>query len=503
MSLRSTIIRLAAKLPTGDPTRRRLLAALKNAYRCPDRAPVYSGSDEWIPAPPGVEVPYSELAMHVGLAGEKVLSYAMNDRGTYAFICTPKGMTHGTPGEVLGAPSELRRWGIVASSGDLGVKDIAWDKFKRQYVTLVEPRGRYWLVEDRLGDQYEALARKLALRHKWGPGGYTDVTGMVRGATSHGGEADAEARFEEGKPADPCKNMSEAECEEWKANNEKYKDVVKDKAKRRASRPFEGGRYRAPGKTIPADIVFKEDSRGGSWKGRLLNPDNTIDLEQGGKRVSERSLPLPFWNIIENEDGSADSTFQGGNKNSRRHVWHKTVSEAQRAAVAWAGRRFRVPLYPMDSGPQDRERERGLRPMRRRAGHGLEADTLLSYIQQEARDRGLPTDGLEVTPDVQRATMMFVRALSKNLSVWLQNHPTEFGADLKDIMGEGGRGQGGAVVAYRTLAGLPGGLQDSGWVLYWSDPSERKELERFLERHVGSEYDDLRDAIGEAAEGGY
>lgn len=31
-------------------------------------------------------------------------------------------------------------------------------------------------------------------------------------------------RFEEGKPADPCENMTEAECEEWKANTQKYKD---------------------------------------------------------------------------------------------------------------------------------------------------------------------------------------------------------------------------------------------------------------------------------------
>jgi len=31
-------------------------------------------------------------------------------------------------------------------------------------------------------------------------------------------------RFEEGKPADPCENMSEAECDEWNANTEKYKD---------------------------------------------------------------------------------------------------------------------------------------------------------------------------------------------------------------------------------------------------------------------------------------
>lgn len=32
------------------------------------------------------------------------------------------------------------------------------------------------------------------------------------------------SRFEEGKPADPCENMSDAECEKWKANTDKYKD---------------------------------------------------------------------------------------------------------------------------------------------------------------------------------------------------------------------------------------------------------------------------------------
>ena len=35
------------------------------------------------------------------------------------------------------------------------------------------------------------------------------------------------ARFEEGKPADPTKNMSPEDAEEWKGNTEKYKDKFK------------------------------------------------------------------------------------------------------------------------------------------------------------------------------------------------------------------------------------------------------------------------------------
>lgn len=43
--------------------------------------------------------------------------------------------------------------------------------------------------------------------------------------------AEREARFEQGKPADPTENMSPEDAESWKAMNDKYKDVVKDKHK--------------------------------------------------------------------------------------------------------------------------------------------------------------------------------------------------------------------------------------------------------------------------------
>lgn len=43
-------------------------------------------------------------------------------------------------------------------------------------------------------------------------------------------ESDTDAKFEKGKPADPCKNMSEAECAEWKKQNEAHKDQFKNAA---------------------------------------------------------------------------------------------------------------------------------------------------------------------------------------------------------------------------------------------------------------------------------
>lgn len=42
-------------------------------------------------------------------------------------------------------------------------------------------------------------------------------------------ETELTAKFEEGKPADPTKQMSPEDAEKWEAMNDKYKDVVKDK----------------------------------------------------------------------------------------------------------------------------------------------------------------------------------------------------------------------------------------------------------------------------------
>ena len=84
--------------------------------------------------------------------------------------------------------------------------------------------------------------------------------------------------------------------------------------------------------------------------------------------------------------------------------------------------------------------------------------------------------------------MKFVPAVSKALSVWSQTNPAEFGATVKDVMG-----QGGALVAYNTLAGNRGGVEDGAWVLYWPDLED--ELVEFLESSLARPFRRLERAI--------
>ena len=84
-----------------------------------------------------------------------------------------------------------------------------------------------WWGDQRDAVQYtlarKAMERKAKRLHIEWP-----VAQGIRSASDEGMDPDELlARFEEGKPADPCENMSEAECAEWKSNTDKYKDKFK------------------------------------------------------------------------------------------------------------------------------------------------------------------------------------------------------------------------------------------------------------------------------------
>jgi hypothetical protein len=98
-------------------------------------------------------------------------------------------------------------------------------------------------------------------------------------------------------------------------------------------------------KTYPAQIVFLQVENadlGGSrrWRGRLLRPSGAIDTETG-RPVTW----TPIFDLEEGRDGKVHVTMQGGpDKGGRRYASHPNVTEAQKAGIRWAGRRFRIPV---------------------------------------------------------------------------------------------------------------------------------------------------------------
>jgi hypothetical protein len=90
--------------------------------------------------------------------------------------------------------------------------------------------------------------------------------------------------------------------------------------------------------SYPAQLVFIESDRGHSWTGKLLTIRGVIDRETG-KPIKKQ----PIFLIEENpKTGRCMVMMQGASSGGRRYAHHPSVSEAQRAGVRWAARRFRV-----------------------------------------------------------------------------------------------------------------------------------------------------------------
>ncbi len=92
-------------------------------------------------------------------------------------------------------------------------------------------------------DSIEAMERRLK--------------GMVARRTASEDE-EKQSRFEEGKPADPTKNMNPDDAEKWKANTDKYEDKFKKEAEdeEKQSR-FEEGKPADPTKNMDPDDAEK------------------------------------------------------------------------------------------------------------------------------------------------------------------------------------------------------------------------------------------------------
>ncbi len=94
--------------------------------------------------------------------------------------------------------------------------------------------------------------------------------------------------------------------------------------------------------TYPAQIVFLVSERLDQplrWKGRLLRGSAAVD------RVTGKPVRgTPIFNIEERQNGSCHVVMQGGHRGGRRYATYANVTEAQKAGIRWAGRRFRIPV---------------------------------------------------------------------------------------------------------------------------------------------------------------
>jgi hypothetical protein len=87
-----------------------------------------------------------------------------------------------------------------------------------------EQKKEWWAQHEKNKDQFKAAVRQ---RLSWD----NDLAGAEAKAALPGdivpGETDTVGKFEEGKPADPTKDMSPEDAKKWKEMNEKHKDNFK------------------------------------------------------------------------------------------------------------------------------------------------------------------------------------------------------------------------------------------------------------------------------------
>jgi hypothetical protein len=121
------------------------------------------------------------------------------------------------------------------------------------------------LIEDLVDEAARKTHTRLAM---------DELRSMV--TEDNGGDLDEMlARFEEGKPADPCQNMSEAECAEWKSNTEKHKDQFKGAADDEMLARFEKGKPADPTKNMSPEEKAEWD------KQKAIHKDQFKDKKAG------------------------------------------------------------------------------------------------------------------------------------------------------------------------------------------------------------------------------
>lgn len=120
---------------------------------------------------------------------------------------------------------------------------------------------------------------------------------------------------------------------------------------------------------------------------------------------------------------------------------------------------------------------------------------LEALVEREAKSLGLPNwQKAKMTPQVKTTADKFSREVSKALAIWTQKYPPEDGATAADLMDPSG---GNAPYnVFMTLEKGGGGIWDGRWSIYYR---QTRRLEQFLSTAVFSEYEDLKEALIDAA----
>jgi len=109
---------------------------------------------------------------------------------------------------------------------------------------------------------------------------YTSARVILRTLGRKVAEEEKQTKFEEGKPADPTKNMTEEEAKEWKANTEKYKDKFDKKAEEEKQTKFEEGKPADPTKNMT-----EEEAK--EWKANTEKYKDKFDKKEAARGADD------------------------------------------------------------------------------------------------------------------------------------------------------------------------------------------------------------------------
>ena len=131
-----------------------------------------------------------------------------------------KAIEHGIANVNLKGPDATKTWYIVSHGGsywlDKGTPPSS-------ALAVIQEGDTVKSVKQRMRSKTSTLERYYKLA-----GNFPVILDEPPSEASSALPGDEKAsRFEEGKPADPCKNMSDSDCAEWKKQNEAHKDQFK------------------------------------------------------------------------------------------------------------------------------------------------------------------------------------------------------------------------------------------------------------------------------------
>jgi hypothetical protein len=321
-------------------------------------------------------------------------------------------------------------------------------------------------------------------------------------------EDDKQSRFEEGKPADPTKNMSPEDAKEWKAMNDKHKDNFKSAAS--ASELKEMQELLKEKGYDPKDAKkLQGEGMGTHELERRLKEKGGLERTHNLKKKTAASEDDRINRLVQSIEGDLEQFKSSWKKYQGDPGKFKPQLENAKRDMTAIGTATRTAIRTLEGLSKTASLRKFIRLANMKFATINDQETLEGLLEMEIESIDGDKSEASLNSEIKSAAKAFDAAVEKALHEWatknldkfdLEDGPLHGSNDADDVVGVLMDLRGGAGYLYFMEAEGHGvGTWDGDWDPCFKETKTIEELSKWMKGKIKGQYQKLKSALEDRA----